>query len=167
MCKFVYKCSSIILFYSVLLYEVPQTFMWLGSPVLYKNEDITLYVVELWLGCWHQLISQKRRHGINTPLAPLPRPVQSHSGWAGAGCSWLCVSHVSQFCRVGRCLFDRCLSARVVKCLLSEVQAATGPCCYNRVTEHTVYYVGFAGAGKVSGHRSKRLWCYAKCVNMC
>ncbi len=47
MCKFVYKCSSIILFYSVLLYEVPQTFMWLGSPVLHKNEDITLYVVEL------------------------------------------------------------------------------------------------------------------------
>lgn len=68
----------------------------------------------------------------NSSLAFLPRPTQSHS--ARAGCSWLQVSHVSPFCCAGSCSFDCCPFARIVKCLLSEVQAATSPCFYDRET---------------------------------
>lgn len=47
---------------------------------------------------------------------------------------WLWVSHVSQICCVGKGSFSLHLSVRVVKCLLSEVQAATSLCFCNRRT---------------------------------
>lgn len=47
---------------------------------------------------------------------------------------WLWVSHVSQICCVGKGSFSLHLSVGVVKCLLSEVQAATSLCFCNRGT---------------------------------
>lgn len=49
--------------------------------------------------------------------------------------SWLWVNHVSPFGCVGKCSFNYRLSAGVVKCLLSEVQAATGLSFCSRESE--------------------------------